>query len=961
MRVFYFLLLSLTLSFFALAQGNLPFEYMGIEYGGTIYHDGDVITICGDQDQDTYAFNGEYLPLGLSGDEYIVQSIPFTDVYPLEMENWLFPDDNGNGLLEPSEVSDDTFSDIFDLPFTFCYFGETYTQLKVGTNGRITFDTSQTYDGYVVDFEDTLPTTYFAGNTIFGVYQDTNPADSQMDFDPNDGDGTSNITYGIYGEEPFRAFVASYSQMPIFGFSCNDMNDQSTLMQTYQIILHEGTNVIDVIVWNRDSCPAWQDGLGIIGIQNENATIAYTPPGRNTGQWEAEMEAWRFIPETGGIGSANTITWDLNDEYAGFDGTLVTELQSGSNTLAFNNEYFMSCVNDIAIASVEVTVDYINVTLEEEEPISICEGGMVTLHAEQDYDMFAWYQDDVLIEGETGNTLEVTESGLYKVEYTTEDCTVSDEVEVIVVPTPEATDVMGVFCDNDGNGSEMVDLSQYFPDMIDMPENYTISVHESQEEADNNENAIDTNYELTTGSSTVYVRFGYDPDCYVTASIMLTLDDQLVLTPFTISECMPDTADQLNLDDYQSDIVAGEGYSFTYYESMEDAENGQNAISSIVSRQFGTTVYYVKVVADSESACEGITTITLTYYEYPELNEVMYQYCYEGEGMQVDLNNYLTDISIDNTLSFEFYNSMEDAENQNGAISNIYPLAIGNYVIYVRAENSNGCASFTSISIEVYDNPMLQPVVIEDCANEDLNYIFDLTSVQDQHSSDTTLNYSYFTSMSDAENNINAITESETTNYPLESETTLIYVRAENADMCEAITTLSITVYFAPSVTALVDGTSVEILATGLNPPFQYSIDGVNYGSSNIFEGLEAGIYTVYVSSVQGCIGQVSFEITENPDIDYIPSIITPNGDGINDTWDINGIQYFPNSSVRLFDRYGKLIVDIKTGDSPTVWDARYLDEKLPSTTYWYIIELTDGRVFKGYLVVRNRNSKAQQ
>ncbi len=782
MRVLYFLMFSFIMSFQLYAQGNLPFDYLGVEYNGTIYQDGETITICSQGGDQEYSFNAEYLPVGLSGNEYVIESIPFTDFYPLEMENWLWPDTDGDGL--PNNITDDTWSETYELPFEFCYFGNVFTELQVGTNGRVTFDVGQGFDQWAFNEDDIMPTPFFLGNTIYGVYQDTNPVDGQADEDPDDGDGITNVTYGIYGDAPFRAFVVSYSQMPLFGGGCNALNDEDPIMQTYQIVLHEGTNAIDVIVWNRDSCPAWNGGLGVIALLNDNSTIAYVPDdgnpdlSRNTGTWETENEAWRFIPHTGGPGAANTITWDIDGEFASGDTTLITPFE-GNTMITLNNEYYLECTDQTALAAINLEIEYISITIEQEEGV-ICPGESFTISVVEEYDNYTWYLDDVEIEGETGSSIEVTEGGTYRVEYQHPDCTASDEIMVVLLDQPETIDPEPFYC---YYGSDPVEvyLEQYLYQMIDMPASFDKTPYLSMADAEAEQNPITNfdSYPISSGENVFYVRFNYGTNCYVIGTLTVTMASQIPLSAVVVDGC-------------------------------------------------------ANIVADT----------------------------------------------------------------------------------------------------------------------------FDLTSVQGQHSTDTGLTYSYHNLYAEAQEGENAISTDMVMNYPLNTGTSTVYVRAEDESGCHSITTVTFQIFKVPVAQAVVTEDSVQITGSNTTGPFEYSIDGVTWTTSSTFSNLAPGVYTAYVRSPQGCVGVTSFEIIPI-EIDLIPSIITPNGDGMNDQWVIDGIQYFPGSTVKLYDRYGKLILDkVIDGSSDTVWDAVYLDEHLHSTSYWYVIQLSDGREYKGYLVIKNRFKK---
>jgi gliding motility-associated-like protein len=72
-----------------------------------------------------------------------------------------------------------------------------------------------------------------------------------------------------------------------------------------------------------------------------------------------------------------------------------------------------------------------------------------------------------------------------------------------------------------------------------------------------------------------------------------------------------------------------------------------------------------------------------------------------------------------------------------------------------------------------------------------------------------------------------------------------------------------------------------------------------------------------------------------------IPNAFSPNGDGINDIWNITGLNTYPNSSLMLFNRYGQLLFHQK----PYVhgWDGTYQSTPLPVGSYYYLIERGGG------------------
>lgn len=139
---------------------------------------------------------------------------------------------------------------------------------------------------------------------------------------------------------------------------------------------------------------------------------------------------------------------------------------------------------------------------------------------------------------------------------------------------------------------------------------------------------------------------------------------------------------------------------------------------------------------------------------------------------------------------------------------------------------------------------------------------------------------------------------------------------------------------------------SVLINYSGLGD-YQFSIDGISYQDSPLFINVPSGAYTVYVKDINGC-GIKEEDIFV---LDY-PKSFTPNGDGHNDVW---GIEYMkkehPKAMLSIFDRYGKLLYNFSgEGDG---WDGNFNSRPQPSSDYWFVITLKDGRLVKGHFSLK--------
>ena len=235
---------------------------------------------------------------------YNVGTIPFEPPFPF------------TGGTQTSVNTDDVWSPTITLPFNFCFFGQNYTKALVGSNGVITFGITGEVPGGTQNpggncawaYNVPIPNATFPiRNAIYGPYQDIDPG-------INNAFAIPNINYQILGEAPCRVFVVNFSQVAQFSGTCN--NNPTVGAQTSQIVMYETSNIIEVYVQRRVPCTSWNNGNAVIGIQNQAGTQAHVPPGRNTGTWTANNEAWRFTP----AGPSNvTFQWLKDDVFYSSD------------------------------------------------------------------------------------------------------------------------------------------------------------------------------------------------------------------------------------------------------------------------------------------------------------------------------------------------------------------------------------------------------------------------------------------------------------------------------------------------------------------------------------------------------------------------------------------------------------------------------------------------------------------
>ncbi|WP_400081251.1 fibronectin type III domain-containing protein [Winogradskyella sp. R77965] len=264
-------------------------------------------------------------------------------------------------LANPVSVNlDDVFSPVINLPFDFCFYGNTYNSCVIGSNGVISFDTSlangssgwRTVNNIPSGTNAENPTVYF-GPSIFGVHHDV---------DPSVG---GEIGYQLITlDTGCRALVASWKDVPMFY--------DNSILYTGMMVLYEDTNVIEVYIDEKNidgtgsstfGSNPWNNGRASVGLQ-EDSTSGIAAPGRNTrsAAWSTTQEAWRFVPSgpaitelkwyEGSVSAANIITDPNNDN------ELTVTPPSGTTT------YFAEVTYNLCNGSTIVETSSTDVTIE---------------------------------------------------------------------------------------------------------------------------------------------------------------------------------------------------------------------------------------------------------------------------------------------------------------------------------------------------------------------------------------------------------------------------------------------------------------------------------------------------------------------------------------------------------------------------------------------------------------------
>lgn len=348
----------------------------------------------------------------------------------------------------------------------------------------------------------------------------------------------------------------------------------------------------------------------------------------------------------------------------------------------------------------------------------------------------------------------------------------------------------------------------------------------------------------------------------------------------------------------------------------------------------GATYYATQTV----NTCESILRTAVTVSLINTLNATNYSeiICDDNnDGFEtLDLSSYNTNLIAATGNTFGYYNTLLNASNQTNAISNFtnYNASIGTHQIFVRIDSPNTCFQIVNLNLQIVQPPII-PI-------NSINALCEGASI--------TLNagFGYDSYTWSTGNNTQNITITQPGNYSVtvtQNHGTIIcstskiftVVKSNKASISQVVTT---------DWTDINNVIEVLLTHTSLGN-YTYSLDGIHYQTSNVFNNLTPGEYYVFVKDENGC-GIVK----EHVYLLNYPKFFTPNADGYNDIWKIKFSQFEEGFKVTIFDRYGKIIKSMGNKD---FWDGTYNNELLPSDDYWFVVTRGNENIHKGHFTLK--------
>ncbi|MBQ4805614.1 T9SS type B sorting domain-containing protein [Aquimarina sp. MMG015] len=554
-----------------------------------------------------------------------------------------------------------------------------------------------------------------------------------------------------------------------------------------------------------------------------------------------------------------------------------------------------------------------------------------------------------------------------RIENTITECFVVDTFLLITDPGPPiAIPTPFIVCDtnddgNDTNGFVSFLLSNKDSEILNglNPTDYTLTYHLSQSDADAGTNIIDktTPYINISNPQTLFVRVQENTSllCLSTTSFELQVDPLPVANASTLTQCdeynnPTDGITLFNLNQSIDQITNGNpNRTVTFFEDLTAANMGAPSITNTDAYQNSTTNQQLFVrVTDDTNNCFRIITLDLQV-SITTANNASIAAC-DDDGIEdgftefdLTLANAQVLFGINNpNLSVVYYQNIDDALSETNLITSYTNTTTGTQgtdIVYARIEdNLNQCYGINQVALFV--NPLPD---IEESAEAFLCEGSNVT-INSGLQSGTSNNFDYLWSPNGETTESISVSQEGTYTVSITNQIT-----GCSKDRIVSVTSSSPATIIQPiEINDALDNNTVAINVSG-SGDYEYAIafNDANirtYQDSPIFTDVPPGFHTVYVRDKNGCGPEASQAIS----VVGFPKYFTPNGDGFHETWNVGGIssQVLGNSIIYIFDRSGKLLKQLVP--SGNGWDGTYGGTLMPSSEYWYRVELSDGRVRKG-------------
>lgn len=825
-------------------------------------------------------------------------------------------------LNAPTNVSltDDSWSPVINMGFNFNFYGANYNQMLIGSNGIVTFNLGSA-GGYCPWSlgATTLPSTSgltHCFNSAMVAHQDLNPSNA------NSGP----IQYQMLGTAPNRMFVILYNGVTMF--SCT--NSCSYI----GYIFYETTNIVEMFIGDKGSCPSWNGGTAIQGTENNGGTVAHITPGRNNTVWTANQDGRRWTPTAPNNTNNYSITQIPYVNINAPGGNLQWQNNLGQ-TFPYNNGvltinqvppgvtgYWLtgtSCGVGVGSVSDTTWVTRTSVNASATSTTDYCSGGSGTATANPllGTPPFSYLWSD----GQTTQTATNLVAGSYQVVVT--DANGCTKTVTIVVPDSGASysgSTTLVSCPGGADGTATATMT---------PSLGTVSYNWYDAGGQTTQTAVG----LSAG--TYHCEVSSSVGCIDTVEVIIS-----EIPPMVAQAVGQDVSCNSGNDGVVAvNVVGGTGpYSYAWDNSSSTAQaaNDLSAGTHTVTITDANNCVITSTTTIGEPSPLVITSLTPDQTICPE-NSTM-----------------LTATGSGGSSPYTFTWTENGAVIGTGATIEVDPAAT-NTVYCVTLSEACGSPT-TNQCMNIVFPTAIVPSFVPDKTWSCEPGLFTFTNTSNNQNEIQSVLFEFGDGNDELLVGAAGVTHEYTTPNPYDVDVTVtsVYGCVYTGHFEDIVTVIANpvadfnmsanpTTIFETTVT-MQDKSSAGVTSWQWNSPG--SVPSSSTYDSPTFK-FPDGIVDKYVIQLivqtpEGCTDTVERILSVNSDILFFaPNSFTPDDDEFNQTWDfsVSGVDEY-NFELLIFDRWGELIWE--THDVNSKWDGTYNGKILPAGTYTWVARMKD-------------------
>ena len=465
-----------------------------------------------------------------------------------------------------------------------------------------------------------------------------------------------------------------------------------------------------------------------------------------------------------------------------------------------------------------------------------------------------WFKDGAEISGHSSTTYNVTNAGIYEVEYEISGCKLKGSITIEYATLPILQEKTFAICDDKLAGPVVVNLQNYNSEvLVNYDSHFDVNYYANATDAAiGNSNILPTNFSFT-GDTTIYAR-AFNGNCASInyKPIHLKIGSKIALnTPLKQFVCDNELnySVEIDLSSYLNLFTTESGITVRYFASQADASDNVNAIAQNQTITSSRRFYYR---FETSSKCPNIGFLDFEIKKPLSSSSIKDEFICPSALAQIDAG-----------LGFTYY-AWFDENNptvaiREGASESIVLLPIGSYFVDLY---SNGCVYRQSFKVSLSQAPIITHIDV--------------------------------------------------------------------------------------------DGNTAVVHATGGTAPYSYSVDNINFQSSNIFTNMPRGLHKVYVKSAEGCHTTESEFLILN-----LINVITPNDDGYNDVLDYSDLRIKNNVKIQIYNSLGAKVFESTSQNY--IWNGKTGGRAVSTGTYWYLLTWEEPGTaqivnYTGWILVKNRN-----